>query len=65
MARGKSTKGGSKGEKWNMAVNERLADIHTAAKAQNAGVSYEKGYPAHDSVHINEGSAGKRFTGRK
>ncbi|MGH7716286.1 MAG: hypothetical protein ACREML_09855 [Vulcanimicrobiaceae bacterium] len=58
-------KGDLKGQKFNMAVNVRRADIISASKSQNGAESYEKGYPAHDSVHINENSKLRQRTGSK
>lgn len=53
---------GKSGEKINRATSDRKADIITPAKSL-CGTSYERGYPAHDSMHINRGKS--RLTGGK
>jgi len=58
MAR--KSQGSIRDQKINTAVNARLGDIFTASKSQNIAESYEKGYPAHDSLHINPNLGGRK-----
>jgi hypothetical protein len=49
--------GGNSANRMNKQANEKLADIHTAAKSLAGPRSYEKaGYPAYpQTLHINKG----------
>lgn len=50
--------GGGSGQKYNTSVNEKCADIYTAAKSLAGPHDYSAGYPAEAGTkHINQGGA--------
>ena len=57
------SKGGKSAGKINTAVNSKCGDIYTAAKSLAGPAEYEKGYPAHDSLHLNKGGTKGRYKG--